>query len=94
MEDLLGKAPRLGRNWISRWLRDNPDYRRKKQKKQEFNCVAANTVGNYEAYFKRLKRVIDDYAIQQGDTYNMDKTGFRLGVGGSQWVITTGINAI
>ncbi|USP73994.1 ATP-grasp-4 domain containing protein [Curvularia clavata] len=63
MEDLLGKAPRLGRNWISRWLRDNPDYRRKKQKKQELNRVAANTVGNYEAHFKRLKRVIDDYAI-------------------------------
>ncbi|USP75262.1 DDE-1 domain containing protein [Curvularia clavata] len=73
MEDLSGKAPRLGRNWISRWLRDNPDYRRKKQKKQELNRVAANT---------------------QGDTYNMDETGFRLGVGGSQWVITTGIDAV
>ena len=56
--------------------------------------MAANTVVNYEAHFKRLKRVIDDYAIQQGDTYNMDETGFRLGVGGSQWVITTGIDAV
>ena len=28
------------------------------------------------------------YGIVQGDVYNIDKTGFRISIDGSQWIIT------
>lgn len=31
---------------------------------------------------------MDALAIQPSDLYNMDETGFRIGVAGSQWIIT------
>jgi hypothetical protein len=42
----------------------------------------------YRDYFNEFKTVVQDYGIVQGDVYNMNKTGFRIGVGGSQWIIT------
>jgi hypothetical protein len=83
-----GKAPPIGKNWISRWLARNPDCHRKKQKKQEIKRLAANTVEIYKRHFVALKRAIDKYAIQPGDLYNMDETGIRIGVGGQQYIIT------
>ncbi|KAI0568531.1 transposase, partial [Pyrenophora tritici-repentis] len=83
-----GKAPPIGKNWISRWLARNPDCRRKKQKKQEIKRLAANTVEVYERHFAALKRAIDEYAIQPGDLYIMDETDIRMGAGGQQYVIT------
>ncbi|KAG9384275.1 CENPB domain containing protein [Pyrenophora tritici-repentis] len=77
-----GKAPPIGKNWISRWLARNPDCRRKKQKKQEIKRLAANTVEVYERHFAALKRAIDEYAIQPGDLYIMDETDIRMGAGG------------
>lgn len=83
-----GKAPPIGKNWISRWLARNPDCRRKKQKKQEIKRPAANTVEVYERHFGAPKRAIDEYAIQPGDLYNIDETGIHIGVGGQRYIIT------
>ena len=83
-----GKAPPLGQHFITRWLATNLDYRRVKQKLKELNWVAANSVEVYKAYFNEFKAVVYKYGIIQGDVYNIDETGFRIGVGGSQWIIT------
>ena len=42
----------------------------------------------YRNHFNEFKSVVQEYSIVQGDVYNMDETGFRIGVGGSQWIIT------
>ena len=39
-------------------------------------------------WFTRLKRVIDEYGIQQEDSYNYDKTNFQIKIGGDQWIVT------
>ena len=83
-----GKAPPLGQHFITRQLATNLDYRRVKQKLKELNWVAANSVEVYKAYFNEFKAVVYKYGIIQGDAYNIDETGFRIGVGGSQWIIT------
>ena len=66
------------------WLAANPDCRHVKQKSKEFNWVAANSVEVYKAHFNKFKAVVYKYSIVQRDAYNMDKTGFRINVGGSQ----------
>ena len=83
-----GKAPPLGQYFIMRQLATNLDYRRVKQKLKELNQVAANSIEVYKAYFNEFKAVVYKYGIIQGDVYNIDETGFRIGVGGSQQIIT------
>jgi hypothetical protein len=46
-----GRAPPLGKDWVARWLRANPDCRRKKQRKQELDRIASNTVEAYYSSF-------------------------------------------
>ena len=83
-----GKAPPLRQHFITRQLAANLDYRRVKQKLKELNQVATNSIEVYKAYFNKFKAVVYKYSIIQGDIYNIDKTGFKIGVGGSQWIIT------
>ena len=83
-----GKAPSIGQHFITSWLAANPDCKRIKQKPKEINWVAANSRKVYKDHFKEFKTVVHEYGITQGDVYNMDETGFRIGVGGSQWIIT------
>ena len=40
------------------------------------------------SWFERTKAVMDALAIQPSDLYNIDETGFRIRVAGSQWIIT------
>ena len=83
-----GKAPPLRQHFITRQLAANLDYRRVKQKLKELNRVAANSVEVYKAHFNEFKAVVYKYGIIQGDAYNIDETSFRIGVGGSQQIIT------
>ena len=83
-----GKAPPLGQHFITRQLAINLDYKRVKQKLKELNQVAANSIEVYKAHFNKFKAVVYKYGIIQGDIYNIDETSFRIGIGGSQWIIT------
>ncbi|KAK7179101.1 uncharacterized protein CC84DRAFT_520111 [Paraphaeosphaeria sporulosa] len=87
-----GRAPPLSKDWLSRWLERNPDCRRMKQKSQNINWTAMATFEVYSHYFTELKKVIYTHGITTYDTYNMDETGFRIGVGGSQWIVTMEMN--
>jgi hypothetical protein len=82
------KAPPLGQHFLTRWLAANPDCKCVKQKAKDINQVAANSRKVYRNHFNEFKTVVQEYGIVQGDVYNMDETGFRIGVGGSQWIIT------
>ena len=71
-----------------RQLATNLDYRCVKQKLKELNQVATNSIEVYKAYFNKFKAVVYKYGIIQGDVYNIDETSFRIGIGGSQQIIT------
>lgn len=73
---------------MSRYLKANPDLLLRRQRSQEVSRLSANIIETYVGHFDALKKAIVDYAIVRGDCYNMDETGFRMGVGGSQWVVT------
>ena len=69
-------------------LAANPDCKRIKQKPKKLDWVAANSREVYRDHFNEFKTVVREYGIVQGDVYNMNETGFRIGIGGSQWIIT------
>src|SRR5690606_35899443 len=39
-------------------------------------------------WFEQLQKTIEDYGIQPSDIWNMDETGFQIGVGKDQLVVT------
>ena len=83
-----GQAPPIGQHLIGRWLKRNKDCRRVKQKPQEVARLACSTKAVYRAHFNELRKLMRDKSIQPADAYNMDKTGFRISIGGSQSVVT------
>jgi hypothetical protein len=41
-----------------------------------------------EEWFENLQRTIEKYGIQSEDIYTFDQTGFQIGVGKDQWIVT------
>ena len=85
-------AEPLTRNWISRYLKKYPHMRRVKQKTKEIDRSASEEIAVYQRHFRDFHREVEEKGILLDDIYNMDETGFRIGVSGSQWVITMDMN--
>ena len=62
-----------------------------RQKTEEVNFSASEEMVTYSRSFKEFKRNIEEKGILLGDIYNMNSIGFRIGVGGNQWVVTMDI---
>ena len=56
--------------------------RRIKQKIKELNRSTYKELAMYKRYFWDFKKVMDKKNILTRDIYNINKTGFRIGVGG------------
>jgi hypothetical protein len=69
---------RLRARWLGRQSRsDRPATNRTLTDEQEL-----------AVWFAEFKEVCDKYGIQHRDIYNFDETGFRIGIGKDQWIIT------
>lgn len=58
------------------------------QKKLDANRAASEDVKVVEEYYKKLLDVITKHGLVANDIWNMDETGFRIGVGKDQLIIT------
>ena len=85
-------AEPLSRNWISRYLKKYLHMRRVRQETRKIDRSASEEIAVYERHFRDFQREVEEKGILLGDIYNMDETGFRIGVGGSQWVVTMDMN--
>ncbi len=43
-----------------------------------------------EEYFETFRMLVEWFGFVADDIWNMNKTGFRIGYGKAQWVITNG----
>lgn len=78
----------LRRDYITRLIAKHPVARKVRQKPQENTRVFRQVREVYTEHFKELQQLITDLGIQASDCWNMDECGFRIGIGGSQDVIT------
>jgi hypothetical protein len=53
----------------------------------EIERAASNDVTLTAEWFTSYKAIKEKYGIQLEDEYNMDESGFRIAMGGNQWVI-------
>ena len=68
----------------------NPDIEKVKQKPKDKKRIDVQKREDIVHYFEKFKKVIVDKGILPSDCWNFDETGFRIGCGGNQIVITLG----
>ena len=85
--DALEPMP-LDRQWARRFLEKHKEALTiQRDTVQELDRVAAEDPAVIEPWFRDFKAKIDRCGIQPGDCYNMDATGFNIGVGKPEKVI-------
>ncbi|KJZ70664.1 hypothetical protein HIM_09937 [Hirsutella minnesotensis 3608] len=92
LRERSGKAsqsdpPVVGIHWIDRFVKRHK-YRLMSQKQLELNRQVAEDIPTVVEWFNKLRSVLQSEGIAEDDIWNMDETGFRIGVGKDQLVVT------
>ncbi|KJZ74247.1 hypothetical protein HIM_06253 [Hirsutella minnesotensis 3608] len=82
----------IGSKWTSRFLKRH-GYFKKLQKKLHAERQASEDLTRVTNYFQTLEKVVQEHGIPPDDIWNMDETGFRIGVGKDQLIVTKGKRA-
>ena len=85
--DNAPRPPPVGNHWVSRFITRH-EYTVVPQKVLDADRQAAEDQDVIALWFEALHKVIADYGIVSEDIWNMDETGFRIGVGKDQLVVT------
>ncbi|KAF3406894.1 hypothetical protein DPV78_001412 [Talaromyces pinophilus] len=84
-----GKPRVASKNWIYGFMeRLPPRFVRVKQKPQERERTAAEHYGEIERWYIDLELAINDYKIRPQNLWNFDETGFIVGKGKDEKVVT------
>ncbi|EED24631.1 histone H3, putative [Talaromyces stipitatus ATCC 10500] len=84
-----GEAPRAGKNWVHDFIKRLPkQYVRIVQKPQEKERTVAEHYGEVERWFIALELAIQQYKIRPQNLWNFDETGFIVGQGKDEAVVT------
>jgi len=75
----------VGPRWTSGFLERHPELHIRKPERQPKKSYHPDDILNW---FSRYKAICDEHGIQEGDRYNFDEMGFRVGVGQDQSIDT------
>jgi hypothetical protein len=79
----------VGPNWPYRFIaRLPPQFQRVKQKPMDHKRINSEDINAIKIWFSRLGVLIKEYDIQPSNLFNFDETGFRIGHGKQEKVIT------
>lgn len=84
-----GEPPTVHKVWPKRFWERYPELHKMKQKPLALERKVAQEPEHIMNWFSRFQQLRDELGVQNEDIWNMDETGFRIGVGRSQWIITT-----
>ena len=74
--------------WSTRFLKRHPEYFVRTQRPLDIERKEAHNRKDIEEFYERWDRIVKKYAIAPADIYNFDETGFRIGIGRHQKIIT------
>ena len=77
----------VGRKWTARFLKRHK-YGKRLQKKMHSDRQASEDLERVNTYFQRLSTILIEEGIPPEDIWNMDETGFRIGIGKDQFIVT------
>ena len=79
----------LGRDWTKNFVKRHKETLYKvRQKPIEVERAASNDSNEIAEWYTSYKDIKAKYGILPCDEYNFDESGFRIGIGGAQWIIT------
>ena len=82
-----GESTKVSKSWGARFMRRH-NYIKQRQRKIAADRQAAENVPIVNQYFQLLREAIQKHGVHQDDIWNMDETGFRIGVGKNAFVVT------
>ena len=82
-----GNPPVVGPSWTTRFLRRHK-YGKRLQRKLHADRQASEDLSQVTEYFQRLSDVYQGEGILPEDIWNMDETGFRIGIGKNEMIVT------
>lgn len=80
--------PQIGDHWLKRFLKRYPEYYVRRRRALDVERASALDKTVVERWFQDYQRVVTEHGICQQDIYNFDETGFQIGVGRDQFIIT------
>jgi hypothetical protein len=86
------QRPSLGKNWAYDFIKRLPprlNFNVIKQKPKEGDRMAAEDLGLLTSWYERLELFIKNKNLQPKDIYNFDESGFKIGEGKTQKVISS-----
>jgi hypothetical protein len=81
-------APKLGKNWVSKFLHRNPDLKSKFIRRYNYSRAKCEDPTIIGGFFDNFRNIIIDHGILDDDIYNFDETGFAMGIIATSKVIT------
>ncbi|KAE8188234.1 hypothetical protein CF336_g6238 [Tilletia laevis] len=80
-------APVVGAEWTKNFIKRHEELHFIKQKSRELSRMTLDWSG-VNWFFLKLRKVIEKHGILPDDIWNVDEAGFRVGIGGRQWIVT------
>ena len=81
-------SPTVSNKWPQQFLKQYSQYAIQRQKTLDLHRKNANRQDELQAWFEKFHHLYVERGIQAEDCYNMDETGFRIGIGKDRWSIT------
>jgi len=83
-----GTPPKVSKMWPIRWQKRHPEWFKGRSKTLAFDRKNAHDPDEISYWYERFAAIRAEKGIQDADIYNMDETGFRVGVGRSHHVLS------
>jgi hypothetical protein len=83
-----GAVPTVSEMWPIRFRERWPKYFKVRQKTIDINRKRAHDPEDIERWYEMFRQACRDYGISEEHIWNVDETGFMIGVGKDQWVLT------
>ena len=78
----------IGEHWIQRFLKHHPEYHERRKRAIDIERLQAVDKTVVERWFEDYRHQVALHGICPEDIYNFDETGFQIGVGKDQWILT------
>jgi hypothetical protein len=79
-ENAQTRPPIVSNKWTKRFLKRHPEYHKRKQKSINIERKRAHDPILVREFFAELDDTLKSYGITLDDIYNMDETGFMIGM--------------
>ena len=80
--------PTVTNRWAKAWIKRQDDIFIRRQRHLDLNRALAHDINGIQKWFDGFIKIVSDYGIDSADIWNFDETGFRIGIGKDQWIIT------